>query len=135
LQVHMASQFASGAAPVHFSGAPVPDLNRTPRTGDSCPGAAQKTHQKLLDVAVEMGLSQGTLLHEMPPPPSESPLQTETIKTGNEAPKTGKRSPPADESRDPPHLHGPKATEAARSEAAVNGRQRNPNGRNLNFSI
>ena len=45
LQVHAASRFASGVAPVQFNGAPVPDLNRTPRSGDSCPGATHKTRQ------------------------------------------------------------------------------------------
>jgi hypothetical protein len=34
LQVHTASRFASGTAPVHFNG--------TPRSGDSFPGATQK---------------------------------------------------------------------------------------------
>jgi hypothetical protein len=38
-QDHMASRFAFGVAPVHFSWVPVPNLNRTKRRGDSCPGA------------------------------------------------------------------------------------------------
>jgi hypothetical protein len=45
LQVHPSSRFASGVAPVQFNGVPVPDLNRTPRSGDSCPGATYKTRQ------------------------------------------------------------------------------------------
>ncbi|KAK1589989.1 hypothetical protein QYE76_017865 [Lolium multiflorum] len=52
LQGHPASRFASGVAPVQFTGAPlhfngasVPELNRTPRSGDSCPGATHKTRQ------------------------------------------------------------------------------------------
>jgi hypothetical protein len=45
LQVHAASRFASGVAPVQFNGAPVPDLNQTSRSGESCPGATQKTRQ------------------------------------------------------------------------------------------
>ncbi|KAK1668273.1 hypothetical protein QYE76_056432 [Lolium multiflorum] len=45
VQVHAVSRFASGVAPVQFNGAPVPDLNRTPSSGDSCPGATHKTRQ------------------------------------------------------------------------------------------
>ena len=52
LQVHPALRFVSGlplvqltGAPEQFNGAPVPDLNRTPRSGDSCPGVTHKTHQ------------------------------------------------------------------------------------------
>jgi hypothetical protein len=41
-QVHAASRFASGAAPVQFSGAQVLDLNRMPRSGDSCLAVTQK---------------------------------------------------------------------------------------------
>jgi beta-phosphoglucomutase-like phosphatase (HAD superfamily) len=42
-QVLAASRFASGAAPVQFNGAPIPDLNQMPRSGDLCPAATQKT--------------------------------------------------------------------------------------------
>jgi hypothetical protein len=45
LQGHPASRFVSGVAPVQFNGAPIPDLNRTPKSGDSCPGATYKTRQ------------------------------------------------------------------------------------------
>jgi hypothetical protein len=52
LQGHPASRFASGLPPVEltgaaeqFNGAAVPDLNRTPRSGDSSSGATQKTRQ------------------------------------------------------------------------------------------
>ena len=41
---HAASRFASGAStPVQFSGATSIDLNRTPKSWDSCPAAARKT--------------------------------------------------------------------------------------------
>jgi hypothetical protein len=42
-QVLAASRFASGAAPVQFNGAPIPDLNQMPRIGDLCLAATQKT--------------------------------------------------------------------------------------------
>ncbi|XP_051215878.2 uncharacterized protein [Lolium perenne] len=49
---HPASRFASGlpsvqltGPPEQFNGAPVPDLNRTPRSGESCPGATRKARQ------------------------------------------------------------------------------------------
>jgi hypothetical protein len=45
LQVQAASRFASDVAPVQFNGAPVLDLNRTPRSSDSCPGATQEARQ------------------------------------------------------------------------------------------
>ncbi|KAK1687152.1 hypothetical protein QYE76_048000 [Lolium multiflorum] len=45
LKVHPTSRVTSGVAPVQFNGAPVPDLNRTPRSGDSCPGATNKKRQ------------------------------------------------------------------------------------------
>ncbi|KAK1695379.1 hypothetical protein QYE76_012076 [Lolium multiflorum] len=62
-QVHTASRFASGAASVHFNGASIPDLNRTPRSGDSCPGARQKTRQ----VSEESMSVPHTLFEEIPP--------------------------------------------------------------------
>ncbi|KAK1692359.1 hypothetical protein QYE76_009056 [Lolium multiflorum] len=71
LQGHPASRFASGLPPVkltgtaeQLNGAAVPDLNRTPRSGDSCPGATQKTRQ----VPEESMPQPRILFDEMVPP-------------------------------------------------------------------
>jgi hypothetical protein len=64
LQGHAASRFASGLPPVKLTGAAVPDLNRTPRSGDSCPGATQKTRQ----VPEESMPQPRILFDEMAPP-------------------------------------------------------------------
>jgi hypothetical protein len=59
----VASRFASGAAPVQFNEAPVPNLNRTPRSGESCPAVTQKTQP----VPEENMLVPHTLFKEMKP--------------------------------------------------------------------
>ncbi|KAK1699490.1 hypothetical protein QYE76_016187 [Lolium multiflorum] len=71
LQVHPALRFVSGLPPVQLTGAPeqfngvaVPDLNRTPRSGDSCPGATHKTRQ----VPEESMPQPHILFDEMAPP-------------------------------------------------------------------
>ncbi|KAK1693037.1 hypothetical protein QYE76_009734 [Lolium multiflorum] len=71
LQGHPASRVASGVAPVQFTdaplpfnGAPVPDLNRTPRSGYSRPSATHKTRQ----LPEESMLEPRILFDEMAPP-------------------------------------------------------------------
>jgi hypothetical protein len=82
------------------------------------PQRAHHTH-KLLDGAVKMGLKPAKHYCTRRRHHHLSAAPTGTLKTKNEAPKTEKRSPPADDSHNLPHLHGPKATEAARSKAAA----------------